>query len=497
MTVRVLVFMLLLFLGSASRAQYRTIAFPESSRLRMKALGSGGRLLVSERRFGFDSSHVQAIELDPLWAATPLSERRFPDYLWFMFDAAPAPGGMVVTGTLTSSYQPQLHLVNDDGSLAWARYFTGMTNSQTRIAMLFAEGADHYGYTNSDGFFGNGIYRVEGEETGTTFVVRYTTVAGLTYRMYTGSPAEVPENHVLGGSGIVTGSGEYDALIGHFSTNGCTWMKSMELNGSGGLEEVAGVVRMSGGGYAIAMNASGTPSSGFLLRVDDSGAMLDCVRIDDPAGVYIGDVTQLYDGTFLLAGSTASGTGMLYRITGTGSLVWARSCATCVYNTISSFHLDPSNDLFGLSTSSVFEISPDGDACGFSNVSGVSVTPFTPVFTDHTPTNDLTPAVTVSSMNLFERPPVGSSAIVCGASGMADRAGGSPLTAHPVPTTDVVRLGSQGQLAWNEPVEIRDLTGALLRRTFYRDGLEIGRLAPGTYLVTVPRTGQRAIVLRR
>jgi hypothetical protein len=295
---------------------------------------------------------------------------------------------------------------------------------------------------------------------------------------------------VLGGSGIETGASDFDAVLGHFSTNGCTWMKRVELNGDGITEEVSGVVHLTGGGYAASVTVSGTPYSGFLLRVDENGSLVDCVRIDDPNGVFTSALVQLADGSFLVAGRNTSGAATLYKITAGGTLAWARSCASCLYNIINSFEMDAASELHGLTNSTIFEISPDGDACGFTDVSGVTLTPFTPEITDEA-------VVSVVPMTLFERPAVGGSTFACIGNGVEEVAPTTALQAFPVPTSNIVRLGPPGHVPWNERVEVRDLSGALLLDTPYKDGLDLGTFAPGAYVVSLPRTAQRTVVLRR
>ncbi|MBK9176824.1 MAG: hypothetical protein IPM46_10925 [Flavobacteriales bacterium] len=423
-------------LAASAYTQISTYELTDCAGFRMASLAGGGHLILAERRFGIDSSHAQVFMADDDWTVTPMAARRFQYPLWYLFDAAPSPSGIIASGHLTSGAIPQLHAVNADGSLAWAVGFNGMSNSQHRIAMLFADGAAHYGYTSQDGFFGSGVYRVEGEQTGSSFAFRLATVSGTQFRFYSGAPAETASNHVLGGSIRNTGTNDYDALLAHFSSAGATWMKRLDLGApTSGIEQVSGVVRMSDGGYAWVLFASGIPARGYFLRTDANGAVLSGAVIEDPAGTYLSAVTQLSDGTFLLAGSTGNA-ARLYRLHGNGTLLWTKECTGCAFGGISRFHRDQQDNLIGIGNCSIHLLTPEGDACGYVGIVGTTATAYTPNFVDLAPVNNTAPTVSVTPL-LLERSPVGGILPACGGSSV----GGGPSTGNHGATCSSDRLG--------------------------------------------------------
>ncbi|MCW5898598.1 MAG: hypothetical protein KIT10_04950 [Flavobacteriales bacterium] len=494
---RVFTFALLgLFAPSVHAQSPESHQLGNSAYLRLSPLAGGGHLILSERRFGIDSSHAQVLLVDAGWNVTPLAARRFQYPLWYMFDAAPIPTGMVVSGALTSGSIPQLHAVDMDGSLAWVTGFAGMQHSQHRIAMLFSEGPAIYGYTSQDGFFGSGMYRVEAEQTGTSFAFRLTTVSNTQFRFYSGAMAGTPAEHVLGGSIRNTGTNDYDALLGHFDASGATWMKRLDLGAPvSGIEQVSGVVRMTNGEHAWALMASGSPARGYFLRMDMDGNPLAGAVIEDPAGIYLAAIIQLDDGSLLLSGSRGN-TPILIRLTDTGSLISTMECSNCTTGGIGRFQRDAAGDLIASGSSVIFVLSADGEACGYVPNNTVTSSPYSPAFVDLAPVNNLTPTVTTTDLIMLERDPVGSIAQVCGATGIQEASGRSTLAAYPVPCGDRLWLGTPGEVARNEWVVVHDLSGALVADQGYGDGLDVRSLAPGMYVAVLPRLSQRALFMR-
>lgn len=488
---------LLGLLARIASAQLESHQLTPSANMRLAPLAGGGHLILSERRFGIDSSHAQVLLADADWNVTPLAARRFQYPLWYLFDAVPTPSGMVASGTLPSGSIPQLHAVNNDGSLAWVTGFAGMQHSQHRIAMLFSEGAAIHGYTSQDGFFGSGVYRVETEQTGSGFAFRLTTVSNTQFRFYHGAKAGSPGNHVLGGSIRNTGTNEYDALLSHFTASGATWMKRFDLGGpNAGTEQVTGVVRLSNGEIGWALFTSGNPSRGFYLRTDLNGGVVGGALIVDPVGLYTAGITELDDGSILLSASSGPGVPRLIHLTAGGSLISATECNACPNGGIGRFHQNASGNLFGMGSSAIHSIGADGEACGYLPISGVTSTAFTPTLVDLAFVNNTSPAVTTTNLIMLERAPVGTMAQVCIQSGVNEVPARPPLTAHPVPCADRLWLGAPGEIVWNEPVEVRDMTGALALSTAYGMGVDIGALPTGMYVATLPRTSRRAVFIK-
>lgn len=484
-------------------AQTSTINISNSGRFRMASLGAGnGYLIASERRFSFDSSWVEMIELDASWNATTLATRRYSDPLWFLFDGVQVGSGMAMTGTLTSSYVPQLVRFGLDGTPTWTKNFSGMTHSQTRIAMLFTDGSYIFGFTNADNLAGNGVYRIECEGSigANTSITEIATADNSSFRLYCGTAAEFPQIHVLGGTGVLPGSFDNQALLGRFALAGASWMKHYQLGSTGAQEEeVTGVVRMTGGGYACAMNATATSvtTDGFFMRVDDNGALIDCVKLSDVNGVYLSAIHQLYDGSFLLAGSTNGGVGMLYKLSGTGTLLWAQQCTSCFFSTINSFYTDPFGELFGLGPGTLYRITPDGDACGFAPASSVTAAAFTPVITDLIPVNTPSPPVTVGTQVLHERVSTSSATTICGPSAIEAAGAAGIITAFPNPVTTLLHLGEPGATATTERIILRDITGAVCFDGAYGAGIDVSALSSGLYTCEIARTLQRVRIIKQ
>ena len=484
-----------------AHAQVSSTTLPAHTRFRVKDLDGGAHAIVAESPFGFDSSHVAYATASADWTLQPVAERRFTtDPLWFLFDAAPAPNGMFVTGTLTNTYRPQLHFINNDGSLAWCTGFDGMNASQTRFSVLVSEGANAVGYSNADGLAGDATYRVETDQAGSSFTLRrISTTDNLTFRLFTACGAGAPSEHLVGGVGITTGVGDIQALLGRFTTTGAAWLKQYEMGSNGLTEELDGIVRLSGGGAACAITLSkDAPASiGAVMRVNDAGDVLWCNTLNFPGGLMLSAITEMGNGDLLVAGSDLTGRGVLLRLDASGTLLWSRKCASCFYNTINAFHRDAANTLYGLGRGTLFTLDESGVGCGFDALIDVTSTPYTPVITTLHPTVDMSPAVTTTAMAMLTRGPVSSATPDCTTTGIMERtADPAVLSARPQPTTGMLYLDPGDPLAANEPVHVFDITGAQVYRGAYGDGLDLQHLRSGVYSVELPIRHLRTLVIK-
>ncbi|MBP8822856.1 MAG: hypothetical protein KBH07_04365 [Flavobacteriales bacterium] len=480
-----------LLTACGATAQYQNVQLSDATRIRCTRWGADQAYMAVERRFAFDSSYVEFLQADAGWTITPLSSRRFAQPLGFLFDAVGTGDGMLCTGVLSYLSTPYMYKVDNDGSMGWARSLVGMAHAQTRIAKLFANGTAWYGYTNADGFFGSGMYRVQGDAAGSAFSIREITVANLIFRFYEGVTAGSGDSHVLCGAGMLTGGGAIEALLGHCDGSGATWMKQYSVSSAAGAEEALAVCRTVAGGYACVINApEGTAmTAGHLLRTDAAGNVLGCTKIARPSGIYLTAVTTLDDGSLLAAGATNAGTGMLFKFSPAGTLLWSRACTNCIYNTINAFYRNGNNDLFALGPNTIFGLGPDGLACNFSDVADVVSSSVSPVVADMAPVNNLSPAVSTAPLTLFERTPVNTSSPVCEGTAVAEPGARQAIVAWPVPTGGVVHLGNPGQVGPREEVVMRDASGRVVFRGHYAEGIDLGALAPGVYTGELPRTG--------
>lgn len=471
-----------------------TISIANSTRLRMHDLGTGqGQLIASEHRFGFDSSWVELIRLNSNGSATPLTAQRFGDPLWFLFDAADGDGGIVVSGTLTNSYVPQLVRYANDGSITWTKSFSGMQFSQTRFAVLLSDGNTLTGYTNADSFGGNGLYRVSCDAaTGNaTEITQVTTAEDLYFRFYCGTTGLVGVMDVLGGSGFLSGSSDHKALLGAFDSNGALWLKQYELGSAEPeSEEVIGIARA--GGYACAMNSVGPDglSRGHFVLVDDAGVPQTGVLLTEAAGVRLTAVHQLPSGTSLVAGSNGT-TGLLLKFSPSGDLNWAKRCSNCLNAPINSFYESPNGTLFGLGPGQVHTVISNNEVCGYEPISTITATDYLPPFNDITPVNDDAPPVTVGTIALLPRPAAASASVICGEVGISEDPADALPIVSPNPFTDELLI--TGGILPSDRVIVRDAQGRVVHADSYGDGVQLGHLNPGLYLIEIGRLRLKAM----
>lgn len=471
-----------------------TISIANSTRLRMQDLGSSqGHLLVSEHRFGFDSSWVDLIRLNPNGSATPLTAQRFGDPLWFLFDAADGDGGVVVSGALANSYVPQLVRYANDGTFTWTKSFAGMQFSQTRFGLLLSDGFSTVtGYTNADGFGGNGLYRASCDPaTGNaTEIVQVTTAEDLFFMFNCG--VTYGAKHVLGGSGLLPGSTDHKALLGAFDSNGALWLKQYQLGSAEPQsEEVIGIALFDNDVYACAMNSVGPDglSRGHFIIVDGAGVPLYGLLLTGAEDVHLTAVHRLQSGTFMVAGSSGT-SGLLLKLGLSNELVWSKRCSTCLNAPINSFY-ESSSGTFGLGPGQIQNVIFNNNVCGYEPISTISATSYLPPYNDITPVNDNAPPVTVGTIALLPRPAAASASVICGEVGIGEDPADARALVSPNPFTDELFITS-GILP-GDRVIVRDAQGRAVHVCTYGDGVQLGHLDAGLYLIELGRFRLKAI----
>ena len=459
----------------------------------MQDMGSSqGHLLVSEHRFGFDSSWVDLIRLNPNGSLTPLTANCFADPLWFLFDATDGDGGIVVSGALTSSNVPQLVRYANDGSITWTKSFAGMQFSQTRFAVLLNQGFSITGYTSADSFGGNGLYRVScNAETGfATQIRQVTTVENLQFRFDCGAATSFTD--VLGGSGVLPGSDDHTALLGAFNSTGALWMKQYQLGSAEPQnEEVVGTA-LNNSGYGCAMNSVGPDglSRGHFVLMDLAGVPQTGVLLTDAAGVRLTTVHAHPSGTFLVAGSIGT-SSLLLKFGLSFELLWAKRCSSCLNAPIDSFYDSPTSGTFGLGPGQLHKVLFNNEVCGYEPISTITATSYLPPFTDITPVNTAAPQVTEATIALLPRPAAANASVICGEVGFGENPASVSPVVSPSPFTN--ELFITGGVLPSDHVIVRDAQGRAVHVCTYSDGMQLGHLNSGLYLIELGRLRLKAI----
>ncbi len=476
-----------------TQAQVGNYSLNASTAMRLLDDGSGGSLLAIERRFGYDSAYVELLHADAGWNSTSITAYRFVPHLYYLFDAAKLSSGPLISGLLPNASQSSLLHLNNDGSLAWSVTIGGMDGYQRRFPKVFASGDDFVAYSNTDGFFSDLFYRLEGDATGTTWSAQeISTNDDVPSRFYNGVATGTIGEHVLVGSR--RNNTDAQALLARVNGSGVQWMKQYQLDSPDiEDEEAMDVVDLGNDEYACVMkmnDGNGTFAT-LVMRFDGTGSPIWTTKLTDPGGLYGFALTNLNDGGLLVSATTGS-TLRLMRLSATGSLLWAKSCTTC-FGGITSFRRLDSGKLLGVSAARLYEFTEDGTACDLDAITTVTAVPFAPVVTSLLAT--MTAAtLTATQVPVLDRLPVNALSTTCVLSGVSEIPGSQMNTAWPTPTSGDVRIDGAHD---GDLYSVRAVDGRTVLHGSYRDGINLGGLTAGSYIIDLPSRGLRARVLRQ
>lgn len=481
--------LLALLLSNAAHAQTGNYSLNASSALKVVNVGPDDEMLVVERRFGFDSAYVELLQAEADWTSTALASYRFNAGLYFLFDAARLTSGTLVSGLFPTPGASSLLLLNDDGSIAWSKTIGGMEGSQRRFPKVFAEGDAFVAYSNTDGFFSDLFYRLEGDASGTTWsAMEISTNDDAPQRIYEGVATGTAGEHIL--VGARTAFGEAQILITRINSSGVVWMKQYDLNSpETQFEEAVDAIKLSNGDFACVMTAreTATTTAAFVMRFMNDGTPVWTTKLSEGSGLFGSALTELSDGSILVAASAATQPRVI-RLAANGDLMWATACTTC-FGGLGSFVRTGSGALIGHNGGTIFEFTEEGIACDFTTTNAVSAAPYAPVVTALVASS--TPVtLTAGDVPMFTRVPVNALTQGCVLSSVQERAGTTDLQAWPTPTRDIVRLAGVGS---GEPFVLRAMDGRTISTGSYRDGIDLRDLPSGMYVVEMLKSSARVM----
>lgn len=455
--------------------------------------GGGTTLYACDRAFGSDSSYVEMFWTAPDQSVTDAVCYKLATPLTFFNSAVQLDDGVLIGG---SSYGllPMLFKAGNTGAVQWYAGFNNLLNAQDQVVQIVPRGNAYSVYTYQGGSYTHGIYRIEGESSGTTFTGKEMTAAAY-FRVYDAVPASDPLVH------MVSGTANDDAAPTHLramlmltDTSGAAWMKIYDM-GATSVQDLYGIRRLSDGNYLCSgyfVPSGGSTFTGVLLKVDEAGAVIWCKHYTDiSTGLYFDHTIELSDGSILVAGFNAQYQGILVKVNATGDPIWTKLYGA---DRLSGFFTSGSNvKLRGLAT--LIELDANGEGCNLSANTTVTATAYTPMITDIAVSSAPFLPTTVPLTSTTRLAALGWTPD-CVWSAIDEPSTIEPFTAHPVPASDIVRLGAVGQVAANEQVILRDLSGAVHFDGPYAEGIDLRQLAPGPYMVTLPAMHQHIMVMK-
>ncbi|MCB0767762.1 MAG: hypothetical protein KDB95_11195, partial [Flavobacteriales bacterium] len=344
----------------------------------------------------------------------------------------------------------------------------------------------------TDGFFSDLFYRLEGDASGTAWnAMEISTNDDVPQRFYDGTATGTPGDHILVGSRV--DGAEAQVLMARIDGSGVQWMKQYDLGSAETqFEEATDAVTLSNGEFACIMTARETASTtaAFVMRFNGNGDPIWTTKLTDAGGLFAGAVTELADGSLLVAASSGFAPRLM-KLTSGGVLSSSTGCATC-FGGIGSFTRTGNGGLVGTNGGMVFEITEDGQACDFTAITTVVSAPFTPTVSNiaasATPTT-----LTAGDVPMLDRTPANALSDGCVLSSVHELEAGKVLQPYPVPSAGLVRLKD---VRPGERFVLRAMDGRAVMQGSYYDGVDLGALPSGVFMLELIASGSRARLVR-
>lgn len=289
------------------------------------------------------------------------------------------------------------------------------------------------------------------------------------------------------------------AMLMSMSDSGATWMRSYEIDTNDiVLFSLTVDLEPTADGNVVFVGSEN--GNGFVMKVDQFGNLVwSTEMIFFNGGLWLTGAHELPSGDLLVAGYTyifPDITGLAMRLTSLGGIIWQRRFEASGQGLVGDFFSNDAGELKLITDQVIFDLDSTGSGCGFVDISEISANPINLVVTAVPFTNS---AMDLSFLpeDLPERYPVTHWTHSCDPNGIKDPYGSHALVAHPVPSPAYVLLGKPGEVAANERVIIRDITGAIMADLQYGTALDLREYAPGLYFCVLPRLGQHARIVKQ
>lgn len=477
--------------------------------------GAGETLFLFEHFAWPDSSTTELIWTDGEQAIEQGIAFKLPGNSIYMQDLIAVNDGYLLTGGFDSP--PHATLVGEEGTMKWTtRLMNDLPVLQGQYGMQAVarpNGSSLYAYSTD--FSTNAIVRVDLDTSGMpSNGVTSLIPAIVPHRMCGAVPTDDPSKDlVFGGSAYDPADfGEVNVMIGEFGADGSHWMKFYDMEpfvGEQQFEEMWTMHPLSDGNFICGGSATEAPMGtwhGFLMKVDPTGEVIWARMIEDVVDhrYTVRDVAELPDGGLVLVGDIMDSADVSMAMVSThnaeGALLWSSRYAGS----------DPLGALFFtgiadetagmrlLGSGKFVMLDQFGNGCDFVPSMTLVSSAIDPAVTIVPRTN--TPFVPVSEARTAETRPLQvtiTQECLHSAAYVHEDPPADHMRPFPVPTDADLWLGRPGVVAPEETVIVRDALGAIVVRTRYDRGLDLGRLASGAYLLEIPSVGKRYVVVRR
>lgn len=480
------------------------VDFGASSPVTLKDIGNDNRLVVCRRPFGSapnDSVYMETAIAGSDWALTPVVTKRIAaPGTWSLVSSITTVDGLIINGFLNvaGSNSASLLRLTDEGEVTWCNKYSGVAKFGAALpsedSIVAFAGA------------GSLLHRVVVGPDGTAIGnIAISNTENHLWSIVSGCTTDAPSEHIVAGATFFEGT--WRAAIARIGPSGALWMKKyyVPIPGVVGPSDVSSIVQAQDGGFTCIINAMDNQIPGiyyysYLVHLDDDGNVLWCQGYSLwNAGMTRRALIQLESGDYLAIQTFDLADEEIIRFSSTGQLIaWSDCQAPCNMHSLGGFAGTPFPGRYVISGHKIAELGENGVPCGRSNnttaggpaLVTVTTAPLTPILA-------ASPTITTVPITLADRSPEWNATISCGTTPVPSVSNVDEyLRAFPVPANGRVMLKLGSGPTPHRAVELRDIQGRVVMRSFAPGEVDITSLQPGIYDCLVVGTAMHARIVK-
>lgn len=467
-------------------------------------LGGGNTCYATQHIFDNDSMRFELMWTDADQTVTHATAFRMAPMgsVVNLMDAAHLTDGMIMTAYISGGpVWTEVLAVDEQGEMLWGRTLTNVYRQGQTAGLVIARGNLFTLYGQGSGANNDGFARVEADITGSSWSgINMQPPDSVQYTLYSAFPTAVPSVHMAYGTGIHWNDmPNWKTVVMQTSDTGAVWMKMYTMppehtvpNDPYDMRPTSDGNYICAGGYR---ENNWLDNRGYLMKLDPAGEVLWCRVYADTSGYFtLNSVVELPGGDLLVAGQASGSRCVLLRIAQDGTMIRQQrlDLPDSTWNTIGKFDVNTLGEYTLAIRNRLIGLNAEGETCDLVGYNGVTDSLFMPTVTSVDLTNvPFTP--TMDTLTVELRTPSLSWQQSCVFDAIPEPLP-QGLKVFPNPTEDVVFLeGARPQdrvvLLAGDGTRVYDgpCTGSL-----HLDGF-----ASGVYVVHLPSTGQRALLMKR
>ena len=467
-------------------------------------LGGGTTCYATQHIFDNDSMRFELMWTDADKTVTHATAFRMEPIgsIVNLMDAVHLTNGFVMTAFISGGpVWTEVLAVDEQGEVLWGKTLTNVYRQSQTAGLLIPRGNLFTLYGQGGGSNYDGFARVEADITGTQWTgINMQPPDSAQYTLYSAFPTAVPSVHMAYGTGVQWNDmPNWKTVVMQTSDTGAVWMRMYTMppehtvpNDPYDMRPTTDGNYICSGGYR---ENNWLDNRGYLMKLDPGGDVLWCRVYADTSGYFtLNSVVELPGGDLLAAGQAYGSRCVLLRIAPDGTMIGQRrlSLPDTTWNTIGKFAVNTLGAYTLAIRNRLIGLSAEGETCDLVAYSGVTDSLFMPTVTSVDLANvPFTP--TMDTLTVEPRTPSLSWQQSCLNDAITEPAS-EELKVYPNPTEGMVFLEG---LRPHERVVVLASDGTRVYDGPCSGTLRLAGHSAGVYVVHLPRTGQRVLLLKR